>query len=95
MSEPTRFYVILREDDGRLHRHGSLAEASAEALRLADRHPGKKFIILKGKYEVRRKLDPPLVPMNFCDTHGQAFPMGENCPAEIQNVHRFNEGGEY
>ena len=40
------FFVVLREDDARLRRHGTDIAARAEAERLARENPGRRFYVL-------------------------------------------------
>lgn len=40
------FFVILRDDDYRLHRHDDSSAAAREAKRLAEVAPGHRFYVL-------------------------------------------------
>ena len=52
------FFVILREDDHRLHRHSVEIDAVKEAERLALANPGHRFIVLEATKA--RRVERPM-----------------------------------
>lgn len=58
-AKPYFFYVILRDDDNRLFRHGDPMAAQAEAARLAAANPGHGFYICKAMSVAEKEPPPP------------------------------------
>lgn len=53
------FYVILRSDDFRLHRHSSKLAAKRELARLAKQCPDSKFYLLETAFAAG-PIEPPV-----------------------------------
>lgn len=60
MSLPKDFYVVLRDDDTRFHRHTNDRDAIGEAKRLASENRTHKFFILHA-FKMARE-EPPERP---------------------------------
>jgi hypothetical protein len=62
--KPEGFYVVLRDDDMRLHRHDVVTTATDEAVRLAQKEPGHAFYVVQTIKAVG-PVSPPPKPREF------------------------------
>ena len=66
MDKLPEFYVVLRDDDTRLHRHSYPEDAEREAERLADANRDHTFFVLKATKAAAEKREKP--PIVFIET---------------------------